>query len=156
MRCLRCEPKNRPGAKFREECGALLARQCDKCGAKLSAVAKFYSECAHPTGVAAAPTELGRAPPGQAIPGQASRASLGRGACSTRPGAASAALLTLRRAKANAGPRVNAEGVGSARMALPIRDAESGPAMPAVSLWSLREQLGALKPEDDGGEGRPE
>jgi predicted amidophosphoribosyltransferase len=48
MKCPRCQHENRPGAKFREECAAPLARACANCGAQFSATAKFCSECAHP------------------------------------------------------------------------------------------------------------
>jgi class 3 adenylate cyclase/tetratricopeptide (TPR) repeat protein len=52
MKCPRCQHKNRPGAKFCEECAAPLARACVNCRAQLSATAKFCSECAHPAGPA--------------------------------------------------------------------------------------------------------
>ena len=54
MQCPRCQHENEAGAKFCEECAALLTRACAKCGRPLSPTAKFCPECAHPTGLAAA------------------------------------------------------------------------------------------------------
>ena len=48
MKCSRCQHENSSGAKFCEECAALLARTCANCGTQLSATAKFCPECAHP------------------------------------------------------------------------------------------------------------
>ena len=48
MKCPRCQHENRSGAKFCEECAALLARTCTNCRSQLSPSAKFCSECAHP------------------------------------------------------------------------------------------------------------
>ncbi len=57
MKCPRCQHENEAGAKFCEECAALLARTCGNCGRQLSPMAKFCPECAHPTGLApTAPT----------------------------------------------------------------------------------------------------
>ena len=48
MKCPRCQHENRSGAKFCEECAALLPRTCTNCGSQLSPSAKFCPECAHP------------------------------------------------------------------------------------------------------------
>ena len=56
MNCHRCKHKNRPDAKFCEECAAPLVRACVNCGSQLSPTANFCSECAHPTGYASSPT----------------------------------------------------------------------------------------------------
>jgi len=56
MNCHRCKHKNRPGAKFCEECAAPMVRACANCGFQLSPTANFCSECAHPTGYASSPT----------------------------------------------------------------------------------------------------
>jgi len=50
VKCPRCQHENEAGAKFCEECAALLARVCASCGRQLSPTAKFCPECAHPTG----------------------------------------------------------------------------------------------------------
>ena len=47
MKCLKCGHENRAGAKFCEECAALLARACANCSTALSPTAKFCSECGH-------------------------------------------------------------------------------------------------------------
>ncbi len=47
MKCLKCGHENRAGAKFCEECAALLARACANCSTVLSPTAKFCSECGH-------------------------------------------------------------------------------------------------------------
>jgi class 3 adenylate cyclase len=52
MKCQRCQHENEPGAKYCEECAALLSRVCSNCGKVLSPNAKFCPECAHPTGLA--------------------------------------------------------------------------------------------------------
>jgi class 3 adenylate cyclase len=52
MKCARCQHQNEAGAKFCEECAALLALLCVNCGRQLSPTAKFCPRCAHPTGVA--------------------------------------------------------------------------------------------------------
>jgi class 3 adenylate cyclase len=56
MNCPVCNHENRPGAKFCEECGAPLERQCSSCGAELRPTAKFCDECGTPTGAATGPT----------------------------------------------------------------------------------------------------
>ena len=55
MTCPRCQHENPHGARYCEECAALLARTCSSCGTSLSAAAKFCHACAHP--VAAAGTQ---------------------------------------------------------------------------------------------------
>ena len=56
MSCSKCGHKNRPGARFCEECAAPLSRACGNCGAQLAPIAKFCPECAHPTGQVAPAT----------------------------------------------------------------------------------------------------
>jgi class 3 adenylate cyclase len=48
MTCPRCQHDNPQGARFCEECAALLARTCANCGTAVSATAKFCHACAHP------------------------------------------------------------------------------------------------------------
>ena len=50
MKCSSCQHENRTGAKFCEECAALLERACASCGAHILPTAKFCPECAHPVG----------------------------------------------------------------------------------------------------------
>jgi class 3 adenylate cyclase len=52
MQCARCQHQNEDGARFCEECAALLALACVNCGRQLSPTAKFCPGCAHPTGLA--------------------------------------------------------------------------------------------------------
>jgi hypothetical protein len=54
MQCPRCQHKNRPQAKFCEECAGPLGRACSNCSTPLSSSAKFCPECAHPVAAAAA------------------------------------------------------------------------------------------------------
>src|SRR5581483_11358777 len=45
MTCAECQHENRPGAKFCDNCGARLPRQCPACGMVVRASAKFCDEC---------------------------------------------------------------------------------------------------------------
>src|SRR5262245_46967181 len=56
MKCPRCQHDNPQGARFCEECAALLARTCMTCGTALSAAAKFCHACAHPVAVGTGPS----------------------------------------------------------------------------------------------------
>jgi class 3 adenylate cyclase len=55
MTCPQCQHENPRGARFCEDCAALLPRSCTNCGTALSDAAKFCHACAHPAaGVGAA------------------------------------------------------------------------------------------------------
>jgi class 3 adenylate cyclase/tetratricopeptide (TPR) repeat protein len=45
MNCTECQQENRPGAKFCDNCGARLPRQCPACGIAVRVSAKFCDEC---------------------------------------------------------------------------------------------------------------
>ena len=47
MQCPRCRSENLPRAEVCEECATPLGRACSHCGGRLSATAKFCSECGH-------------------------------------------------------------------------------------------------------------
>jgi class 3 adenylate cyclase/tetratricopeptide (TPR) repeat protein len=47
MKCSKCGHENRGSAKFCEECGGPLPRQCPYCDSPVSTTAKFCPECAH-------------------------------------------------------------------------------------------------------------
>jgi class 3 adenylate cyclase len=61
MKCLKCGHENRAGAKFCEECAALLARTCANCSTALSPTAKFCSECGHAAASVIPPTPVSAA-----------------------------------------------------------------------------------------------
>jgi class 3 adenylate cyclase/tetratricopeptide (TPR) repeat protein len=62
MKCLHCLSENSVAAKFCNECGRALVRQCSDCGCALPAAAKFCHECGTP----ASPTRPGTEPGGPA------------------------------------------------------------------------------------------
>ncbi|HTO65346.1 MAG TPA: adenylate/guanylate cyclase domain-containing protein [Bradyrhizobium sp.] len=50
MICPKCHHKNRPAARFCEQCASALARDCANCGTQLPQTARFCSHCGHSTG----------------------------------------------------------------------------------------------------------
>jgi class 3 adenylate cyclase len=68
MECAHCHHASAPGAKFCEQCGAVLAVTCVACGTTLSPSAKFCPECgraAAPVGPRADATALSSAAEGE-------------------------------------------------------------------------------------------
>ena len=63
MRCGRCHGVNRPGVKFCEDCGAVLAPRCDACGSELAAGKRFCGDCGAPIAGAAAGSPGSAQPP---------------------------------------------------------------------------------------------
>src|SRR5262245_9194575 len=49
MACPQCRHDNPASARFCEQCGARLSRECAACGALLSAIARFCPSCGRPT-----------------------------------------------------------------------------------------------------------
>ena len=47
MKCLKCQHENIAIAKFCEECGASLTRDCVNCGSQISSTARFCPHCGH-------------------------------------------------------------------------------------------------------------
>ncbi|AOJ40392.1 ATP synthase subunit beta [Burkholderia lata] len=67
MRCALCGSENPPGARFCQECQAVLSRTCPQCGHDVAPAARFCSHCGVPLAApTAAPTPSrpsGREPP---------------------------------------------------------------------------------------------
>jgi predicted ATPase/class 3 adenylate cyclase len=76
--CATCHGENRSGAKFCDNCGAVLPRACAVCATPLRPTAKFCDECGQP--VAAAPARAGQAPTGYTPPHLAERILTSRSA----------------------------------------------------------------------------
>lgn len=64
MRCIACQHENRAGAKFCEQCGSPLGRQCANCGGRLPDKAKFCPDCGHPSNAPAAAPAAAEPPAG--------------------------------------------------------------------------------------------